>query len=159
MTIDVNKLEKTIRECRKHKQRLEEAAEDMEHFIPLDSISYGRLSKEQVRIIDQFLFRFSKLQDVIGKKLFKEILLVLGEDIEDLPFIDMLNRLEKIHLFEDVERWFELRQLRNELSHEYEDDPGESSAIINKIYEQAETLIGYFTKIDEYYKEKMVRSK
>ena len=104
MTMNVNKLEKTIRECTKHKQRLDEAADDMENFMPLNPISFERLSKEQVRVIDQFLFRFSKLQDVIGKKLFKVILLVLGEDIEDVPFIDMLNRLEKIHLFADVER-------------------------------------------------------
>ena len=104
MTINVNKLEKTIRECAKHKHRLEEAAADMESFMPLNPVSFERLSKEQIRVIDQFFFRFAKLQDVIGKKLFKEILLVLGEDIEDVPFIDMLNRLEKIHLFADVER-------------------------------------------------------
>jgi superfamily I DNA/RNA helicase len=155
MKINKTQLGKIINECRKHQLRLEEAAMDMKCFMPLEPESFNALSKDQIRVIDQFLFSFEKLQDAIGKKLFKSILLVLGEEIEDVPFIDMLNRLEKVNLFDDAEGWFELRQIRNELSHEYEDDINESCAIINKIYEQTGRLSGYFIRIDNYYREKI----
>jgi hypothetical protein len=53
------------------------------------------LSDDEVEHVDQFLFRFAKLQDAIGQKLFKTILLFLREDIEEKPFIDILNLKEK----------------------------------------------------------------
>jgi len=47
-------------------------------------------------------------------------------------------------------KWFELRQIWNELSHEHEDDLSESSTILNKIYKQTGSPISYFTRIDDY---------
>jgi len=35
--------------------------------------------------MDQYLFRFAKLQDAMGTKLFKNILMSLEENIEGLP--------------------------------------------------------------------------
>ncbi len=43
--------------------------------------------------MDQLIYRYSKLQDLMGRKLFVLILQGLGEDTEDLPFIDGLNVL------------------------------------------------------------------
>ena len=123
----------------------------MESFMPLNKRSFETLTKEQIRIIDQFLFRFEKLHDAVGNKLFKAVLMRLGEDVEEKPFIDMLNRLEKLTMFNDIEGWFDLRQMRNELSHEYEDDAEESSEIIHKIHDQKDRLISYFKRIDDYY--------
>ena len=51
----------------------------------LDSLAY----------CDQIIYRFSKLQDTMGAKLFKALLLYQGENI-DKPFLDLLNRLEKM---------------------------------------------------------------
>ena len=149
--IHYEQLLKIINECRKHIVRLEEAYGDMTKFVPLNQEAYAKLSRGQVRIIDQYLFRFGKLQDAIGKKLFKSILIYLGEDIEDKSFIDMLNRLEKLNLLSDSEGWFELRQIRNELAHEYEDDNEEMGQIINKIFNEKARLVSYFTLIEKYF--------
>jgi len=145
------KLERIFNECKKHKARIKSSAKEMSHFMPLDSKGYENLGDREVQIIDQFLFRFSKLQDAMGEKLFKTLLLSLDEKVENRPFIDILNRMEKIELLKSVQEWRDLRDIRNELAHNYDDDPQESSMVINKIYEKGDILLEIFDRIDEYY--------
>jgi len=115
--------------------------------MPLDEIKYLNLTDDEVEHIDQFLFRSSKLQDTIGEKLFKTILLFLDEDIENKPFIDILNRLEKLELIESANIWRELRKDRNDLSHTYDDEPEEMAKSINKLYEKKDILILMYQNI------------
>ena len=150
MNLDIEKLKKILYECQKHIQRMDSAAKKMATFMPLNQSRYDCLDEDEIEHIDQFLFRFSKLQDAIGQKLFKTILLVLKEEIENKPFFDILNRLEKLELISDIDTWLELRNIRNSLAHEYEDDSEEISNIINKIYEKREILKSFFEQIDQF---------
>jgi len=72
------------------------------------------------RIVNSFLFNFSKLQDKIGGKLFKKVLYELKE-IDDLSIsmIDLLHLLEKLGIIENEQTWDKLREIRNSLAHEY----------------------------------------
>ena len=93
-------------------------------------IDYAELKKQQIdksffdnyentRIVNSFLFNYSKLQDKIGTKLIKQILFELKEiDDFSMPFRDVLNICEKLELF-DVKEWDRFREIRNILSHEY----------------------------------------
>jgi len=99
-------------------------------------------------LADQVIYRFSKLQDTIGAKLFKNFLLMQGENVNK-PFLDILNRLEEIGLI-DVERWFEIRDLRNEIAHEYENSDFEAVEIINEINELKDDLKQILEKIKAY---------
>ena len=75
---------------------------------------------ENTRIVNSFLFNFSKLQDKIGAKLFRKLLYELKEiDKLSVPMIDILNILEKLEIIKDSKKWDELREIRNFLSHEY----------------------------------------
>jgi len=72
-----------------------------------------------VRIINSFLFNYSKIQDKIGAKLFRKFLYVINEiDSLDTPMIDVLNILEKLDILKKDE-WESLREIRNSLIHEY----------------------------------------
>ena len=74
---------------------------------------------QNTRIINSFLFNFSKLQDKIGAKLFKQVLYELREiDNISIPMIDILNILEKLDIIDKVQ-WDSLRDIRNLLAHEY----------------------------------------
>ena len=154
MNLYQEKLERIFNECRKHKARVKSSAKEMSSFMPLDAKRYENLGDREVQVIDQFLFRFSKLQDAMGEKLFKTLLLALDEKVENRPFIDILNRMEKIELLKSVQEWRDLRDIRNELAHNYDDDPQESSMVINKIYEKGDILLEIFDRIEEYYKDK-----
>jgi len=72
------------------------------------------------RVINSFLFTFSKLQDNIGGKLFKEVLYELKEiEFKHTPMLDILYKLEQLNMLENVEEWEMLREIRNDLAHEY----------------------------------------
>ncbi len=59
--------------------RLNHAEAKMVLFMPLNADSYLTLSEDEIEHIDQFLFRFAKLQDTIGEKLIISILEYLQE--------------------------------------------------------------------------------
>ena len=72
------------------------------------------------RVINSFLFTFLKLQDNIGGKLFKEVLYELKEiEFKHTPMLDILYKLEQLNMLENVEEWEMLREIRNDLAHEY----------------------------------------
>ena len=74
---------------------------------------------QNTRIINSFLFNYSKLQDKIGAKLLKQLLYELKEiDNTSIPMIDVLNILEKLEILEKTQ-WDNLRDIRNLLAHEY----------------------------------------
>jgi predicted nucleotidyltransferase len=139
--LDIEKIkqEKVINECDIHLRRLDFASNQLKNIFPLDENSYMRLSEEEIQSIDQFLYRFSKLQDTIGEKLIKIVFSLYEENIEKFTFIDILNRLEKVEIL-TLKDWKKLRDIRNDLSHKYDDDPEESSIIINNIYIKKELL-------------------
>jgi uncharacterized protein with HEPN domain len=76
---------------------------------------------ELLRILDQIAYRFSKLQDSTGK-LLRSYLTLKGENVENLPIIDVINLAEKFNLSIDKKFWFEMREIRNLITHEYEED-------------------------------------
>ena len=141
------KLLKIINECDKHLLRVNSASKKMSLFMPLSVEKYENLTEDEIEHIDQFLFRFSKLQDTMGQKLFKTFLASLDENIENLAFVDILNKLEKLEILQDINTWRELREYRNELSHNYDDDPIISSNIINNLYNKKTAMELIYQKI------------
>ncbi len=156
MNAEIERLKKIFYECQRHIQRIDSSSTKMAAFMPLSEERYDHLTEDEVEHIDQFLFRFLKLQDAIGQKLFKAILLVLREDIENKPFLDILNRLDKLELIHDVETWIELRKIRNSLTHEYEENSEAISQMINKIYERREMLKSFFYQIYNFVIDKKI---
>ena len=150
MTIQQLKQQKIINECDKHILRINSAYQKTIAILPLNAEKYTQLNDDEVGYIDQYLFRFAKLQDTIGKRLFKAILSSLEEDIEDMPFIDLLNRLEKLNILDSAEQWLALRKIRNTLSHTYEDDPEEMSLAINALFDKKQSLEKIYQKLITY---------
>jgi hypothetical protein len=93
------------------------------------------------------LFRFAKLQDAMGEKLFLLILEFLKEEnTRNKPFIDILNRLEQLGLLDDKNIWLELRKIRNNIAHQYEDEPEQTAEALNAIYASKAILVKIYTK-------------
>ena len=144
------RLQKIINECDKHILRMNSAYKKIVASLPLDAESYTKLNEDEVEHIDQYLFRFAQLQDAIGKRFFKVIFVSLEEDIEDISFIDLLNRLEKLNILDSAEQWLELRKIRNVLSHTYEDEPEEMSIAINDIFDKKEAIEKIYKQLIAY---------
>ena len=114
-----DKLSQVFDACKLHIQRMNFANSKVQSFLPLTRDNYYELDEETISFIDQFIFRFSKLQDLMGARLFPSILELLAEPVYDKAFIDILNRLEKLHVIESATEWVELRNIRNDIAHEY----------------------------------------
>ncbi len=116
-----DKLATVLWEADRHAQTLQETLQewDADPVTGWEALEADRL---KVRLVDQLLFRFTKLQDVLGERLIPATLAVLGESFEAWPMRDRLNRLEKLG-FLDVNQWLAWREVRNRLAHEYPDQP------------------------------------
>ena len=144
-------LNKKIYECEKHIEKLTDAKEYLKDIMPLSLEGYMQIDKIQSSFIDQLNFRFSKLQDTIGESILKGILIKSKENVEKMTFLDMLNRLEKLDIL-DKNRWLELREVRNEIAHEYSFNQDEVVDNINLIYEKSDELIAIYNDLYKFLK-------
>jgi predicted nucleotidyltransferase len=150
------KVQKYLHECDKHIERIEGAYSLVKDILPLSALSYENLDDDKVRSIDQYLFRFAKLQDTIGEKLFKIVVSEYVEDSSRLTFLDILNRLEKVGILEDANSWKALRNVRNSISHQYDDNSDEMADAINKIFAQKDILVSIYKKIKQHFKDEIL---
>lgn len=104
--------------CQRHHQALREALSDMRDWDPTGEDLSG-LDKHKRRLLDQFAYRYTRLQDDMGMRLFPAALKALAEDVAAMPVLDRLNRLEQLGWLPSAEEWQELRRIRNEFTHEY----------------------------------------
>ena len=111
-------------------------------------------NNEKRRAVDSFIFRFTKIQDLIGEKLFKEILDKVGEFRRNMSFTDILDKAEKLEIIDSADKWSNFRELRNSLSHEY---PSNEAEIIKDI----KLSLDYFMDISRTYENitKYIKSK
>ncbi len=107
-----------------HTHRANQAYDEVMGFAALMDVETLN-DFDKVKVIDSFIFRFIKIQDLMGNKLFKEILKALGEYQPSMSMLDVLDRLEQLELLDSVEQWMDYRNLRNVLTHEYPDNKEE----------------------------------
>lgn len=134
------KLQAALAECVLHAQVLEEALALLpQQFAPDD---VPRLGTERRRVLDQVAFRFMKLQDSLGEKVLPGLLAVSLDPLpEEAPFVQKLQRLERLGAVPSVERWKLLREVRNALAHDYPDHPALQAAAWNRLKDAAGWLL------------------
>jgi hypothetical protein len=137
---NTDKLKRIINSIEINFKRIDFALQRIKEFTPLEYDKLQELQPESISFIDQYIFRFAKAQDLIGDKLFRLLLQAVEEDIENVPFIDILNRLEKLLILSDKTDWIFLRKLRNEVSHEYPVIDKESTEALNNLLESSDKL-------------------
>jgi hypothetical protein len=145
-----DKLTETLNICDLHNQRMMFAFDNIEKYFPLTEVSFSQVSPIELALFDQLIYRFSKLQDSMGSRLFKQILEVLEEDISGLPFIDILHKMEKLYLLDREIDWIVLRQTRNTISHEYPFFKEIQIEELNLLPEQVKKLVAIWVKLKDY---------
>lgn len=133
-------IQQTFDTCAVHLKRMAFAKSKVGSFIPLDSENYYLMDDETIGFLDQYIFRFSKLQDTMGSRLFPLTLEALAEPITDHAFIDILNRLEKLEILDSAFSWVQLRKIRNDIAHEYPASLIERIEGINHLFDKMEEL-------------------
>jgi len=117
--------------------------------FPLTEAHLQQASPELIRLLDQFVLRFTKLQDMLGTHVLRQFAVqILAEPVEDAAFIDVINLLERRgYLMAD--QWALQRRTRNTLTHEYPDDPLRQALAMSAAQVAARQLVEWLQKIQE----------
>ena len=138
-------LQEAWQQCERHLHHLKHALGSL--TLPITASNLSTMSDETVQDWDQFVLRYTKLQDAIGSRLFTAVLTLLQEPYEDKPMIDKLNRLEKLGYLDSVDQWNQLRIIRNHFAHDYPSDDALKAAYLNDAVRAVPTLEALLEKI------------
>jgi len=111
-------LRQTYTLCSTHLDALKDALQDLD-LRELTAPDLGNLSRQDRRLLDQFAYRYTRLQDDMGARLFPSVLRALGENIPAMSMLDRLDRMEQLGWLPAADEWADLRRIRNEFTHEY----------------------------------------
>ena len=152
----IDKLKKILYMLEINFKRLDYAYSRIEHLLPFTVDIIKKLDPEQISFIDQYIFRYSKIQDVMGEKLFRIMLEAVEENIESLAIIDILNKLERLEVLPDKSEWLYLRKLRNEVSHEYPLVDEEAVVALSSLFNTKGKLSEFYRSCVEYLQKRSI---
>lgn len=135
-------LDNALAQCARHAQILMQALRDMPR--PLTEQHLQNPAPELLRLVDQFVLRFTKLQDTMGTHVLRQFVAhEFSEPIEDAPFSEVLGVLEREGIFA-AHAWGLQRGVRNALTHEYPEDLLRIVLALNDAQYRAQQLIEWF---------------
>jgi hypothetical protein len=120
-------------------QRLFECAFTVEQAIRLEE------DPDLAERVEAFVGRFGRLQDTVGDKLLPILLVALGEKPSSV--IDNLDRAERLGLLQSADQWMTMRNLRNQMVHEYVEDPAILSSALQTGHDFTLALIAAADKM------------
>ena len=80
-------------------------------------LQQSEFSFEELESIDSLISKFSRTSDIYLQKVLRSIWMLLREDT--VPLIDLLNRAEKLMIIVSAEELLQMRDIRNQIAHEY----------------------------------------
>jgi hypothetical protein len=145
----------SIRECDSHLSGLRRSYRLMKEFFPLTPESLKKSSDETVEHIDQFICRFTKLQDAMGARLFPAVHSYLEGEIKPVPFLDILSNLEKYEVLSSEDEWQFFRNLRNNSAHDYPESIEQTVITLNTLFSRWDVLENLYPGVRNYCIEKV----
>ena len=137
------RLKRYFLEANRHIQKINGAKNVLDKYYPLDLKIYEKLDENIKDKIDVLIFRFSKLQDLLGEKIFRYYFEYSLRD-SNIAFVKILAELEKEGILE-IKKWRKLRDIRNSIAHEY---PYEDEIMIENINNVIDN-VRYLIKVKE----------
>jgi hypothetical protein len=122
----------------------------IEQVTALLPIPYWQaLQPDQHETLAAFRIRFSEYQEHMGKTM-KAV--AVEEEKPSEPFTAVLLYMEKLGCIDSVDHWKAIRELRNAVNHEYEDD----SVVLHEFFQQmilsSPTLLNWHAQLGRFCK-------
>lgn len=115
-------------------------------------INSNNVSFEEDILKEAFVARFSRTLDIFTQKVLKNFCLIMQENLP--TFIDRANFLEKLKIIPSASELKELRMLRNEIAHEYQEE--NLAEIAKQAFTAKPVLENIIIKLEEYINEKAI---
>ncbi len=146
----IHTIESSIRECDSHILRLRRAYNLLREFFPLSEEAMAVLAEERIEHIDQFIYRFIKLQDSMGVRLLPSLHSWLQGEVKPMPFLDILSDLEKFGVMPSERDWQFFRNLRNNLDHDYPENIDQTVITLNTLFEYWHSMENIYLDVRSY---------
>jgi len=103
---------------RAQEQLMRSAVQLEKSFKKSNKISLSNCSEGDLEVLDAFTSRFARTSDILVRKVLR--LLFATQEVEaGTTIVDLLNFAEKHSLIESAKAFLDMRELRNEIAHEY----------------------------------------
>ena len=89
----------------------------------------------------------------MGNRLFPSLYRLIEADSTPRPFLDLINRLEKLGAIKNVEEWQFFRNLRNNLAHDYPESLEQTVDTLNILMSKIDQFLSIFFRARDYYRE------
>lgn len=134
-----------LRQCKLHAQRMESAIGRIP--FPLHATQLMQGNDDLITLLDQFIFRYTKLQDALGEHVLRSFCVqILLEPMENRPLIDVLLLLER-HAYLNAHDWHIHRAMRNTLTHEYPEQATWQAEVLNRAHALSQQLVGLLNRL------------
>lgn len=107
-------------------------------------------SFQELESYEALTSRFARIADILTQKLFKSIFMLLQESPGS--FIDKVNLAEKFNIIDSGDELMKIRELRNEIAHEYR--LAEIQQIFSDVLDYTKTLLAIVQTTERYAKDK-----
>jgi len=141
-----SKLEKHYTALKEYKELLDTLLEKKNIY---DQWTFNTLAPQERAILDAYLKRFASIQDFLGAKIYPLLLERAG--IYTNKMSELLSHLEKEELIESVQSWIELREIRNELEHDYPEELEEALQDLRYCIEHFDLIERYYFNAKEFF--------
>ncbi len=145
MSANVQLIWKKIEHLRRMRNYLEYSLEQTLLLIPISD--WHQLKPAHHETLAAFRVRFSEFQEHLGK-----IMRAIAREEEQStePFSFVLLYMEKLDILDTVDHWKMIRELRNAVNHEYEENEQRLSEFFVALTKAAPQLFAWFNRIIEF---------
>ena len=145
----MNKTSELVKIAEIHVTRIQDSIYLLKNTFPVNAEKVKNFTSQELFATEMLSSRFSKLQDIIGRKLIDLFLISQEEFAENLTMLDKINKLERLEII-TADLWKKMREIRNHVAHEYPDHPEISAYYLNQLFEVAPSLIELLNKIKSF---------
>ncbi len=117
----------------------------VQSVLPLED--WTALSPDQHESLAAFRVRFSEFQEHLGKAMRA---VAIEEEQEVERFGSVLAFMERLQVIDSADHWKLIRELRNAVNHEYEDDGTRLAKFFELMTQEAPALFGYFDHLQAH---------
>lgn len=111
-----------------------------EQVAQIGTINWPALTPEQHEALAAFRVRFSDFQEQLGKTMRA---VAIEEEQPTEPFTAALLYMEKLAIIDSKERWKEMREIRNAINHEYEENTARLTAFFGELASATPQLLAW----------------
>jgi len=142
-------LEKRLSNLNKHYEALIEYKKLVETLGNVYNITnFNFLPYEKKAFLESYLKRFSSIQDYLGAKIFPLIVQLSGLS-NTQKMSEILKILSKEEIIE-IDKWLEIRKLRNDLEHDYPDDLEDALKDLKKCVDNFDYLLEIRENVEKF---------